>query len=55
LFGDESGEELDVAQVVGAGVLGERGEHLDGTVQLQVAEIVFDLLVDTGHARSPCS
>jgi len=54
LFGDEAGEELDVGELFGAGVFGDGGEHLDGPVQLQVAEVVLDLLADA-HATSPSS
>ena len=54
LLGDQAGEELDVGPVVAAGVLGERREHLAGPVELQVAEVVFDLLIDA-HAPAPPS
>ena len=33
--------------------LGEGGEHLDGPVELQVAEVVLDLFVDAAHVGSP--
>lgn len=46
MFSDEPGEEVDMSPVVATGVLGERGEALRRPVQLQVAEIVFDLFVD---------
>jgi hypothetical protein len=51
LFGDEAGEELDAGPVVGAGGLGERREALGGRVELEVAEVVFDLL--DAHDRPP--
>jgi hypothetical protein len=51
LFGDYPGQELDVGPVVAAGVL-EGGEALGGPVELEVAEVVFDLFVDT-HDRPP--
>jgi hypothetical protein len=54
LFGDETAEELDVGPVVGPGLLGEGGEHLDGPVELEVTEVVLDLLVHA-HAGSPSS
>lgn len=52
LFGDEPGQEVDVGPVVVAGVLGEGREALDRAVQLEVAEVVFDLFVDA-HACPP--
>lgn len=57
LVRDEPCEVLDVGPVVGAGLFGERGEDLAGTVQLEVAEIVFDLLIqpDGTHAMVPSS
>jgi hypothetical protein len=52
LFGDQAAEELDVGPVVAAGVLGEGGEHFGGAVELEVAEVVFDLFVDA-HVCPP--
>jgi hypothetical protein len=49
LLGDESGEELDVRPVLGAGLVGERREHACSSVQLQVAEVGFDLFVEAAH------
>ena len=46
LLGDQSGEELDVGPVVGAGLLGEGGEHAGSGVQFEVAEVGFDLFVE---------
>lgn len=56
LLCNESRQELDVRHVVRARLLGEDCEHFGGTVELQVAEVVFDLFVDAGaHPRSPPS
>ena len=55
LLGDESGEELDVGPVFGAGLFGEGGEHAGGGVQLEVAEVGFDLFVEAHADTSPSS
>jgi len=55
LLGDQPGEELDVGPVDGLGLLGEGGEHARGGVQLQVAEVDFDLFVETHADTSPSS
>jgi hypothetical protein len=52
LFGDQAAEELDVGPVVAAGIFGEGGEHFGGAVELEVAEVVFDLFVDA-HVCPP--
>ncbi len=49
LFGDETGEELDVGPVLGFGLLGEGREHAGGGIEFEVAEVGFDLFIDT-HA-----
>ena len=48
LLVQEPGQELDVGPPLGAGVLREGGEDLGGAVQLQVAEVGLDLLVEPG-------
>ena len=58
LFGDEPGEELDMRPVVGAGFFGEQRERRASSVEMEVAEIGLDLLVEPGagaHARSSTS
>ena len=37
------------------GFLGEGGEHAGGGVQLEVAEVGFDLFVEAAHADSSAS
>src|SRR5690606_22329499 len=53
LLADEPSEELDVRPVVCPGLFSERGEAAGGGVEIEVAEIGLDLLVETGHASSP--
>src|SRR5690606_8020384 len=53
LLGDESGEELDVGPVLDLRFLGEGGKDAGGGVQLEVAEVGFDLLVEAHADTSP--
>ncbi len=46
LLRDESCEELDMGPVLGPGGLGEGWEALGCPVELEVAEVVFDLVLD---------
>jgi hypothetical protein len=55
LLGDESGEELDVRPVLEFRLLGEGGEHACGGVQVEVAEVGFDLFVEAAHPTSSAS
>ena len=47
LLVEESGQELDVGPLVLVGVFGEGGEDLRGSVELQVAEVGLDLLIES--------
>ncbi len=49
LFGDQPGQELGVAEALGAGLVQERGQDLGGAGELQVAEVLLELLVQTGR------
>ena len=56
LFGDDSGQELEVAPLFGFGLFGQAGEALGGPAQLQVAQIRLEGLVDAGglgHGQAP--
>ncbi len=56
LIGDEAGEELDVGPVLALCFFGKGGEHAGGGVQLEVAEVGFDLFIDThADASTPSS
>jgi hypothetical protein len=52
LFGDEAGEELDMRPAVGACLFGEQFERPGRGVEVEVAEVGFDLLVEAAAHRS---
>jgi hypothetical protein len=51
--GGEAGQVFDVGPVLGAGLLGEGDEQVGCGIQLEVAEVGFDLLVETHADTSP--
>ena len=48
LLGDDPGQELDMAPLLGLGLFGQGGEALGRPSELQVAEVVFELLIGPG-------
>jgi len=60
LLGEEFGQELGVGEPVGAGPVQQGRQQLGRADQLEVAEVVFELLIQSarglgGHACSPPS
>lgn len=53
LLGDQFGEERGVGQVGVAGAVQQGGQDLRGAVQLQVAQVVFELLIDSALVHHP--
>ena len=53
LFADDLGQELDMTPLLGLGLFGQGGEALRRTSELQVAEVVFELLIKPRRAHWP--
>jgi hypothetical protein len=60
LLGDQLGKEGGMAELLGAGPVEQARQDLGRAVQLEVAEVVLELLIQAaggrgGHGRSPPS